>query len=84
MKQEHIMKERSITVSGVNYKVRALRLKSGKTVQEIALDNGIPWGTVQKMEQCGANPRLKTAVKFAKAYGVTLDEFVQCIVDGWR
>jgi transcriptional regulator with XRE-family HTH domain len=58
-------------------KVKELRKQRGWTQQKLAEKAGLAFNTITKIEQALAeHPNLKTLLKLADAFGISLDELV--------
>jgi transcriptional regulator with XRE-family HTH domain len=58
-------------------RVKELRKQRGWTQQKLAEKAGLAFNTITKIEQSLAeHPNLKTLLKLADAFGVSLDELV--------
>ncbi|PIV39700.1 MAG: DNA-binding protein [Candidatus Omnitrophica bacterium CG02_land_8_20_14_3_00__42_8] len=58
-------------------RVKELRKQKGWTQQKLAENAGLAFNTITKIEQSLAeHPNLKTLLKLADAFGVSLDELV--------
>ncbi|MDP2924084.1 MAG: helix-turn-helix transcriptional regulator [Candidatus Omnitrophota bacterium] len=58
-------------------RVKEYRKQKGLTQQKLAEKTGLSFNTVTKIEQgIGDSPTLKTLLKLADAFGVSLDELV--------
>lgn len=58
--------------------LKELRTKAGLTQPELADRAGIPLTTLQGHEQGRRLPNFPTAVRLARALGVSLDELAKC------
>ena len=58
-------------------RVKEFRNQKGWSQQKLAEKTGLSFNTITKIEQgVGNSPTLKTLLKLADAFGVTLDELV--------
>lgn len=58
-------------------KLKALRLKCGKTQRQVAIECGITQETVYSLERCRQdNPTLATLKKLAECYGVKVSDLL--------
>ncbi|MBL8798736.1 MAG: helix-turn-helix transcriptional regulator [Planctomycetia bacterium] len=62
-------------------KLKALRVEKDLTQEQLAEAAGIPIGTLRDYEQGKrrADPALSTAVKLARALGVSVEAFAECV-----
>ena len=55
-----------------------LRKQKGWSQEKLAVESGISYNTIIKIERGGIkNPKIETVVKLAKALGVSLDRLVK-------
>jgi len=58
-------------------KIKQLRKKAGWSQQKLAEKAGLSYNVITKIEQGVAkNPNIKTMIKLAEAFQITLDELV--------
>lgn len=57
-----------------NLKLHAAREKSGKTQAQVARETGIAEAAYQRYEYDKVEPRVRTAIRIAKALGATVEE----------
>jgi transcriptional regulator with XRE-family HTH domain len=58
-------------------KIKELRKKAGWSQQKLAEKTGLSYSVVTKIEQGTAKqPTIQTMIKFADAFGISLDELV--------
>ena len=54
-----------------------LRKQKGWSQEKLAVESGISYNTIIKIERGGIeNPKIKTVIKLAEALGITLDQLV--------
>ena len=64
-------------------RVKEFRNQKGWSQQKLAEKTGLSFNTITKIEQgVGNSPTLKTLLKLADAFGVTLDELMMFIFPG--
>src|SRR5262249_61100634 len=61
---------------GFSTRLRALRQAAGLTQQELADRSGVPLHSITKLEGGTHAPQWATAIKLARALGISLDQFV--------
>src|SRR4051794_941075 len=59
-------------------RLKELREKAELTQAELAERSGVPIGTIRDYEQVKRDPLLPTAVKLARAVGVSIADFEEC------
>ena len=57
-------------------RLKELRIEKGITHKQLSDDIGVPVRTISRWEKGETDMILKNAIKLAKYFGVTLDEFV--------
>lgn len=68
----------------VGANVTALRLERGWTQEQLAERVGTRQSSVNKLERTGTDPGILTALKYAKAFGVSLDALVRGVDDDYK
>jgi transcriptional regulator with XRE-family HTH domain len=60
-------------------KLKNLRETAGMSQVQLASTSGVPVGTIRDYEQVKRDPLLPTAIKLAKALGVSVEVFAECV-----
>lgn len=56
----------------------SLRKQKGWSQEKLAVESGISYNTIIKIERGGIkNPKIETVIKLAKGLGVSIDEIVK-------
>ena len=66
----------SSVLTAVGPRLRALRLRRGSTLAELATATGISVSTLSRLESGGRRPTLELLLPLARAHGVALDDLV--------
>ncbi len=61
----------------MNMKLRAAREQSGKTQAQVAKETGISEAQYQNIEYDKSEPRIRTAIRIAKALNSTVEELFE-------
>jgi transcriptional regulator with XRE-family HTH domain len=62
-------------------KLKVLRSDQSLSREELAVKSGLARGTVRDYEQGLRSPTLESAVKLARALGVSVAVFEECVID---